>query len=127
MKKNGFTIMEAVVVLGVMSIILMISVIPFNSYLQYKDQDKIAFMNKSATQAIASYYSIKSEFPVHGEITKGFSTPPRGALEADISDIINKLETVTNIVINNRFDNSRYKANISYVNDYVYTITFEKR
>lgn len=128
MKKNGFTIMEAVIVLGIMSIVLLIGAVPLNSYVTYKNTDTVAFMNKSVTQAVASYYTIKNEFPIHGAVQKGYTSPlANGADEVDVIKILEELEKVTNIVVNDDFDNGRYKANISYVNDYIYKISFEVR
>ncbi|MEG2270425.1 MAG: type II secretion system protein [Erysipelotrichaceae bacterium] len=127
MKKNGFTMMEMMIVIGMISILLFVGSFPLSTYLNFKDSDTLGFMNKSANQAVASYYTLKGEFPTTSNITLPSKSGVNGVSDTDIESVLNELQNVTKITISNNFDNVRYKANIAYYNEYTYKLTFEKR
>ncbi|MEG0410791.1 MAG: type II secretion system protein [Erysipelotrichaceae bacterium] len=127
MKKNGFTMMEMMIVIGMISILLFVGSFPLSTYLNFKDSDTLGFMNKSATQAVASYYTLKGEFPTTSNVKLPSNSGVNGVSDKDIESVLNELQNVTKITISDNFDNGRYKANIAYINEYTYKLTFEKR
>lgn len=128
MMKNeqGFTIMELVIVLGIV-VILMGVTFTSSTYLLSKQADYTTDeIQDNLRDGFLAYYTIKGKYPLNAtDYTEG--TMYTDIDEAKVKEIMNEISDVTGMLITKRYDHSTMRIDIDYRDSYIVKISVVKR
>lgn len=125
-QKNGFTMMEVLVVLVIMSILLSVS-IAATAYLKSSRENEKAVLEVGVNDAIIGYYSVVGKYPDVSSLGLGMSTSAVSLTSDQAFELSRDLQRYSGYaylpdeILNN------YQFLLYYPNEYVFKIYVESR
>ena len=125
-REDGFTLVETVVVLAVVSILMGIIGVGSNYWLEEQRTMTLETLNEQANQALITYYAMYGKFP------SGTRSVSMGSVDVPLTDdqsedLMDEIATVTSQRVVQDYDPADYTLMVTYSNEYVASMKFERR
>lgn len=134
-REDGFTLAETVVVLAVAAILMGVIGTGANYWIEEQRNMSLETLNEQANQALVTYYAIYGYFPFHKLTADDGSSPiidlsndsPQELSEEESRRLMEELSKVTSQRVVQDYDPAGYKLEVTYSNEYVAGMEFERR
>ena len=134
-REDGFTLAETVVVLAVAAILMGVIGTGANYWIEEQRNMSLETLNEQANQALVTYYAIYGYFPFHKLTADDGSRPiidlsndsPQELSEEESRRLMEELSKVTSQRVVQDYDPAGYKLEVTYSNEYVAGMEFERR